>query len=245
MAIVLCILGVFCVFYGVTVMLVGSGTWFFAVWYVLAVCFFAAAGIAHADVWPLVPVVIRRMVEGFVALCLGLVLVTQACALSSFNAQGEDDLDYIIVLGAQVRESGPSAVLRYRLDTAYDYLQANPDTVCIVSGGQGPNEPKPEAHAMAAYLADRGIDKGRIIQEDQSLTTYQNIRNSMQLFDADTARVGVVTNDFHVFRGVHIAHRQGIEHVCGIAAPSNVWFLPNNLLRESMGIAKDFAKGNL
>ena len=47
MAIVLCILGVFCVFYGVTVMLVGSGTWFFAVWYVLAVCFFAAAGIAH------------------------------------------------------------------------------------------------------------------------------------------------------------------------------------------------------
>lgn len=245
MTAVFCLLGIACALYGVTVMLVGSGTWFFTVWYALAVLFFAAAGMAHAEVWPLVPLVLRRVAQGLVVLCLGVLIVTQACALSSFNAQGEEDLDYIIVLGAQVHESGPSAVLRYRLDTACDYLQANPDTICIVSGGQGLNESVPEAHVMADYLIDRGVSEERVVQEDQSLTTYQNVRNSMQLFDSKTAHVGVVTNDFHVFRGVRISRKQGIEHVCGIAAPSKTWFLPNNLLRESMGIAKDFVKGNL
>lgn len=242
---ILCLLGVLCALYGVAVMMVGSGTWFFAVWFAIAAVLFGAAGVVHAQVWETLPLALRRAVQVACSACLALIVVTQGCAISGFGAQGEDDLDYLIVLGAQVRETGPSVILKYRLDAASDYLQANPDTICIVSGGQGPNEPVPEARIMAEYLERQGIDSRRIIQEDRSSTTYQNIRNSMQLFDAETAHVGVVTNDFHVFRGVRIARKQGIVHVCGIASGSNVWYLPNNLLRESFGITKDFLKGNL
>ena len=243
--VVLGILGVICLAYGVTVMMIWSGTWFFGVWYVLGVLFLAFAWVLHSGAWDAAPLVLRRVVHVFAGVCVAVLVATQACALSGFSQHGEDNLDYIIVLGAQVRETGPSSVLRYRLDTACDYLRDNPETMCIVSGGQGFNEPVPEAHVMAAYLEEQGIDGVRIIVEDQALNTYQNIRNSMQFFDADTAHVGVVTNDFHVFRGVRIAHKQGVEHVCGVSAPSKKWYLPNNLLRETLGIAKDFVRGNL
>lgn len=50
-------------------------------------------------------------------------------------------LNYVIVLGAHVRSTGPSRALALRLDRAYTYALENPDAVLIVSGGQGSNEP--------------------------------------------------------------------------------------------------------
>lgn len=84
------------------------------------------------------------------------------------HAQGKPDLDYVVVLGAQVRKSGPSLVLRYRLDKAIEYLDENPNTICIVSGGKGPNEPFPEAQGMADYLKEHGIAEQRILEEPDS-----------------------------------------------------------------------------
>ena len=57
--------------------------------------------------------------------------------------------------------------------------------------------------------------------------------------------MGIVTNDFHVYRAVHIARKAGLAHACGIAGYSTPLYLPNNLLRESLGLAKDFAVGNI
>ena len=241
----LAILGALCAAYGISIMLVWSGTGFFAVWLALGALLIGSAWAVHAGWWAACPSVIRRIVYGITALVVITCVATQGLALTHFSDQGEDDLDYIIVLGAQVREDGPSVVLRYRLDTAFDYLEANPRTLCIVSGGQGANEPEPEAHVMARYLEQRGIDSSRIIQEDESKNTIQNVRNSMRLIDPDHDKVGILTNNFHVYRGVSIARKQGIAHVCGIAAPSHAWYLPNNLLRETFGIVKDSLMGNL
>lgn len=245
MSAVLAILGALCAVYGISIMLVWSGTSFFAVWLALGALLLLGAWAVHAGWWNACPALVRRCVYAVVAVALIVCAVTQGLALTHFSDQGEDDLDYIIVLGAQVREDGPSVVLRHRLDTAYEYLAANPNTICIVSGGQGPNEPEPEARTMARYLEQKGIASARIIQEDKSLNTIQNILNSMSFIDPDHDRVGIVTNNFHVYRGVSIARKQGIAHVCGIAAPSHTWYLPNNLLRETFGITKDFLKGNL
>ena len=55
-------------------------------------------------------------------------------------------------------------MLSNRLDTAYDYAAAHPDTVLVVSGGQGDGESVTEASAMAGYLIRRGIP--RELQED-------------------------------------------------------------------------------
>ena len=245
MTIAFIIIGAVCIIYGITIMMAASGTPFFAVWYVLGALFLAAAWALHAGFWEGAPLLLKRGIQVVVGLAVAVVVITQGFALSGFSAHGEEDLDYLIVLGAQVHPNGPSNVLRYRLDAACDYLAANPRTICIVSGGQGGNEVTPEAHIMASYLEQHGIAPERIILEDASLNTTQNIENSMKLIDPAHDRVGIVTNNFHVFRGVSIARKKGIVNVCGIAADSLPWFLPNNMLRESFGIAKDFVFGNL
>lgn len=105
---------------------------------------------------------------------------------------------------------------------------------------------------MADYLVARGIDPDRIVKEDASASTVENISNSMRLMEqsragngSTTPSVGIVTNNFHVYRSVLIARHLGLEDACGIAAPSDPWYLPNNMLREFFGVVKDFVAGNL
>ena len=86
-------------------------------------------------------------------------MIIEGCVVSHMHDKGEDGLDYIVVLGAQMRQNGPSVVLQYRLDEAIKYLNDNPDTICIVSGGQGYNEPCTEAQGMAEYLEKKGVPK--------------------------------------------------------------------------------------
>ena len=242
----LCLLGIACIGYGVSVMMIKSGTLFFAVWYALGAVFLAAALATHVGWLTLLPLVARRFGVAVLVLLVAAFGVTQGFILFGFGAKGEDGLDCIIVLGAQVRpDESPSAVLQHRLDAAVAYLQANPRTRCIVSGGQGSNEPCTEADCMADYLVKQGIEPNRVVRERSSRDTMQNIRNSMAFLNPATERVGIVTNDFHVFRSTRIAAKAGIRHVCGIAAYSTPWYLPNNMLRESMGLAKDALAGNL
>lgn len=158
-------------------------------------------------------------------------LVIEGMVIHQMHAQGEDNLDYVIVLGAQVHADKPSVVLKYRLDEAILYLNENPETVCIVAGGQGKNEPYSEAYGMAQYLMQNGIDKDRILLEDQSKTTEENLRFSRK-FLPEGAKVGIITNDFHMFRALQIAKKQGLSDACGLAADSTKFYLPNNMLRE-------------
>ena len=116
---------------------------------------------------------------------------------------------------------------------------------CALPIWQGANEPHSEAQGMYDYLVKKGIDKERIIMEDRSTNTSENIAFSSVFLDMENDRVGIVTNNFHVFRGVHLAKHQGIRYVCGIAAPSDIYFLLNNMIREFFGILKDLVCGNL
>ena len=200
---------------------------------------------SHFDVWNKLPIGLRHTAVVILVTCVIIFLVVEGCIISAFRAKGESNLDYIIVLGAQVKENGPSAALKFRLDEAYDYLVANENTLCIVSGGQGSNEPCSEAQGMYDYLTGRGIDGGRIIMEDKSTDTSENIAFSAVFLDKENDSVGIVTNNFHVFRSVHLAKHQGIKHVCGISADSNIIFQLNNMVREFFGIIKDLVCGNL
>ena len=239
------IIGIACVLYGCLILSILSGTSFFAVWFVLGgVCFLFAAA-ARFHVWQNLPMGGKAAFLILVFACLAFFVFVEAKILTCFGEEGEKDLDYIIVLGAQVRDDGPSVVLQYRLDTAFDYLEENPDTLCIVSGGQGANEPCTEAEAMRDYLVAKGIAEERILTEAESASTLENIQNSMKLLDPETDSVGIVTNDFHLYRGTGIARKAGIRHVSGIAAPSLPLYFPNNMLREFFGVVKDTLKGNM
>ena len=241
---ILIILGVISALYGILILQVGSGTSFWLIWEAIGACFFAWALLVQKGFFEKYKKAGRIF---HVLVAMAIMVLTVFCGMigTKFASNGSQNLDYIIVLGAQVREDGPSVVLKYRLDAAIDYLTENPDTMCIVSGGKGQNEPVSEAEGMSKYLIQNGIDSARIVLEDKSTNTVENIKNSKELMELPCNGIGIVTNNFHVFRATQIAEKQGLEGVYGIAANSNVLYLPNNVLRECCGILKDWIFGNM
>lgn len=223
----------------------GHGTNFYVIW-LFGGLMLLLLGISMIRNWTLkFPKRIRKAFCIFISLLLILFLFVEGLILNGFRQHTEEELDYLIVLGAWVKPTGPSWVLKMRLDTAYEYLIDHENTIVIVSGGQGSNEITSEAQGMCDYLVSKGIDESRIIKEDVSTNTNENIGNSSVFLNKEKDRVGIVTSDFHVFRAVQIAKKEGITHVYGIAAPSYPAQLPNNMLREFFGVAKDFVFGNM
>lgn len=148
------VLALLCVVYSGMVLATGSGTSFFLVWIGLAVLFFLFGYSIWKSFWKKVPRLVKEICIAVIAVGFTAFFIVEGCIISQMHEKGEAGLDYIIVLGAQVRESGPSAALKYRLDEAVEYLEDNPKTICIVSGGQGANEPYSEAEGMAQYLKE-------------------------------------------------------------------------------------------
>lgn len=243
---ILCVLcSLFCFGYCFLIYSIKSGTRFYMIWGLGGCFFLGLTFFLHFHMWAKLPSGLQKIIVAVIAAGILLFVIVEGCIISSYRAKGDANLDYIIVLGAQVKEKGPSAALKFRLDTAYDYLVENENTICIVSGGQGANEPCSEAQGMHDYLVGKGIPEERIIMEDKSTDTSENIAFSSRFLDMENDSVGIVTNNFHVFRGVHLAKHFGIKNVCGIAAPSNIYFQLNNMVREFFGIMKDLVYGNL
>ena len=240
------LLMVICLIYSVSIYMVGSGTFSFVIWLAGAAFFGLVFFLAGKGRWMKVPAGIRRLCYCFLVAALIVFVVCMTAMLSHFGDEGVEDLDYIVVLGAQMRETGPSVIFKYRLDAAYEYLLDNPETICIVSGGQGKNESVAEGDGGKAYLVSRGIDAGRVIAETKALDTTENIRYSLDIIGQNeevagkTSKIGIVTNNFHVFRGIHLARKFTDMEVYGIAAYTVPWYLPNNMVRECFGIIRDF-----
>lgn len=159
---------------------------------------------------------------------------------NGFRAVPQISSDFIIILGAQVRGTKPSATLKYRLDKGYEYLMANPETKAILSGGQGPDEIITEAEGMYHYLVEKGISESRLILEDESHSTRENLINSFALIDAETknATVSVVSNRFHILRAQMQAKKLG-RIVGGIGAKSYPYLIPNYYFREFFAVLKE------
>ena len=156
-------------------------------------------------------------------LMVGVVLVsiTGLCILRAGAAEPESPCDYIVVLGAQVRDSGPSRSLQESIDRDYEYLPETPDTVAIVTGGKGADEPISEAQCMFDQLVKMGIPPERIWMEDNATSTWENLKFSLDIIEERTgtrpASVGVVSSEYHLFRTAMQASRRGLE-IHGISA---------------------------
>lgn len=117
----------------------------------------------------------------------------------------------VIVLGCQVRGEEPSLMLQRRLEAALEVLEKHPDALVVVSGGQGSGEDISEAEAMKRFLEARGILPERIILEDRSVSTRENVRFSAELLKArGISRAVIATNEFHQYRAGIYAKRNGL-----------------------------------
>ena len=187
----------------------------------------------------------NRVTYILLSACSILYLTIQILIFSQFRRKVKKGLPYIIVLGAQMKPFGPSRILKRRLEKAYDYLVLNKNTVVIVSGGQGANEPMSEAEGMKRYLITKGIDSERILKEDLSVNTYQNMVFSKKLYLKNITEIGIVTSNYHLFRAKKIAQKAGFQAVYGIPAHAEPFMLLNHTSREVLGIIKDYLVGNL
>lgn len=170
--------------------------------------------------------------------CVGLVA---AAATGYIVYQGslpspDTDCEFIIVLGAGLRGSEPSLILTERLNAAYDYLVAHEETICIVSGGQGPGEEVTEAFAMYKYLVNKGIHPDRVWMETSSTSTSENIRFSLNnismRYEQIPVTIGIVTSDFHMYRACGMLKDLGLTPVAIPAHTSRPTLQLNYYLRE-------------
>lgn len=142
---------------------------------------------------------------------------------------------HVVVLGAGFNNDTlePRRQLKQRLDTAYDYAQNHPESTIIVSGGQGDDEIMPEANVMQRYLIAKGLDESRILLEDNSFRTVENLSNTATRYQSK--KMLIITSDYHIWRARLLASWLGLE-VETLSAPSTLVYLPFNLMREEVAL---------
>lgn len=155
----------------------------------------------------------------FALFCVSFVCI-QGLIISGERADPQaEDAQYVLVLGAHILPDRPSDALIERLKTADAYLTAHPNATAILCGGQGPNEPMPESHMMKQYMVETlGTDPDRLLIEDQSHNTIQNIDNAKALFSLENYRCAVISSDFHLARARRLMAHAGLDSY-GIPAP--------------------------
>ena len=151
------------------------------------------------------------------------------------NQNHDDTVEYIIVLGARVKGETPSLSLQYRIDAATEFLLDHPSCIAILSGGQGEGEDISEAEAMRRGITDYGISSTRLIIEDTSTNTKENIAFSKKLIPNHLTHGGVVTNDYHLYRTIKIAEKQELKLI-GLPAKTPAISRLKSHLREYAAI---------
>ncbi len=239
------ILGILCLLYfTVLIAYTGFTNLFYFIWFPAGIVFLLFSWMAKKHLVKRMPKWFKIVCGTFIGVCLTIFVFVEGLILSGFYHTPLEEVEYVVVLGAHVRNGRPSRVLAKRLDAAYDYAIEHEEVVVIVSGGQGANETTTEAYAMACYLEEKGLDPKRIIKEEQSTSTYENLVFSMELMD-ESPSIAVVSNDFHIYRATHLARAVGYENPQGLAARDDIRTLPANLVREFFGVVKDWAAGNM
>lgn len=196
-------------------------------------------GRAYAGIRTLYAAGLMFYMISFLLLC-GFILGGE---LSETPAEDLPENTAFVVLGAKVEASGqPGAILRRRLDTALGLLSDKPDAKCIVSGAQGSNEPMSEAQSMKNYLVRHGISEDRIILEDESYNTIQNIKNVKAIAEKEgIGALAFVTTNFHVPRVRILCGRIGLDEIETYfynAPNSSPLMLYTILVREYMSYCK-------
>ena len=169
----------------------------------------------------------------------------------------EFDKDYIIILGCAVGKDGRvTPLLRGRADRAIWFSKKQKEATgkeitFVASGGKGADEVISEAEAVRNYLVEEGIPEDRILLEDKSVSTYQNMKFSNEIIRKDMgeskdkdAKIAFSTTGYHVFRSGYLAQSQGIR-VSGVGSRTKWYFYVNALIREFVANIKNQRKNHV
>ena len=175
---------------------------------------------------------------------LVIALLLNSCFSLFILLKGNDfntkNADYVLVLGYELDNNTMSDTLKYRLDKAYKYAKSNKDAQLILCGGVTGKNNVSEASVMYDYLRALGIDEERLVKEEQSTDTIENIKNSLNYITINS-KIVVISSQYHVFRAKQICKNAGNE-VKGIGSHAPLLLYPNQLLFEKLGLIKMLIK---
>jgi len=175
------------------------------------------------------------MLTGFIVIAFMLIPIIRA------GRTTDEKKSVIIVLGCRVKGDTPSLALVKRVDAAYDYLIKNKSCIAILSGGQGRDENISEAECMKQMLIKKGICADRLLCEDKSVNTDENIRFSLEIMEklAIKKEAAIATSEYHQKRADMICKRYGI-HAIPVSAKTKLTLLPTFLIREIFAVIKEY-----
>ena len=150
----------------------------------------------------------------------GLAVLTAVCVCAG-RRYAPKPADCAVVLGAHVWMDGRmSNALTYRCEAALSAWQSGLVPVIIVCGAQGSNEPETEAAAMRRWMIAHGVPEDRVIAQDRSRNTRENLVNARAIMAGRGFKTAAIcTNDYHLTRALWLARDEGIP-ATGIPAPS-------------------------
>lgn len=180
-----------------------------------------------------------RVLSIFCYCILGLVLTVAAALTAVMIPAAHDDLSGagsspVIVPGCLLRGDEPGEMLKNRLDTARAYLSAHPDARCVVCGGYIGRYT--QAGVMKAYLEKNGVAPSRILADDRSDTTYENLYNAKKLLGG-AGKVVIATDVYHQYRAKFYARSLGFSPLA-LPSPTPLRHIVDAWLREYMAVFK-------
>lgn len=163
-------------------------------------------------------------------------------AIFAYANRPSGDEKIAVVLGAGLEGEKPSKILQLRLDTAYDWYMEDTSRIIVTSGGQGADEVIAEGEAMRNYLIAKGVPEDKVYAECNSKTTYENFKYSLDILknnkEYEDSTIVIITNNFHCFRASGYAKEVGFSSVKTLAAPTPVFGIIPNYLREGLAFIK-------
>lgn len=189
---------------------------------------------------------IIRFIYIFIALGLILFIVVEVFIIA-YPKKSRENAEYIIVLGAGLTNGNEvSLTLKDRLDAAITCINDfGNDGYIVVSGGNGEDEDISEAEAMQSYLINKGIPQDKILLEDKSTTTAENIKFSKEVIEKHSdksinqCKVKVVTTDFHALRSSILAKKNGYGEIEVYSSNTVGYLIPIFYIRESLAVVKN------
>lgn len=158
------------------------------------------------------------------------------------RTDGNADAPYIVVLGSAVHGTTPSLTMVERTGAALAWLEAHPDGIAVVSGGQGPGEDMSEAEAMYDWLTARGVAPERVLMETLSTSSYENLLFSLRVIEDHGGdpggRVAICSSEYHLCRACLIARELGCEPVRVAAGTGHISLRLNYAIREAFALWK-------
>jgi uncharacterized SAM-binding protein YcdF (DUF218 family) len=150
--------------------------------------------------------VIFRIVLIILAIIILAMVVTGISIYQYSSTESHNYADAAIVLGAAVWRGSPSPVFAERINHAINLYQENRVEYLIFTGGIGQNDTISEAEAGKQTAIEAGIDQGRLIIDDESNITYENILNARSLAsEFEISSFIIVSDPLHMKRAITIA----------------------------------------